>query len=619
MPSSTSETNIRFFRSGGHKHDGVSSSLIDFSQYSIFDFSTDVSLNGENNDREIARTDNQIRFDQYIGNFISTQILAPAGIILAPNSVLGQHIGAEEITAINIAANTITANNLAINVVQVGQTISSNNYSASTTGWQIRSDGSAEFNNNVTITGNITAGSASSISGSGVTGGTISGTAINIGTGAFTVSSAGALVANSATIIGNITAGSSTTITNGNVTTTTITGGTITGTAINVGSGAFTVSNAGALVATSATITGNITAGSASTITGGDIRGGTLIIGTDVTDANTFRVYSNGFFTSGGTTATGALFRVSQQGEVRAQAGTIGGWTLSNTSIDGGSTTLYSNGRIDAGNAVIYANGRASFVNGTNYSLTAGGVLDMINGTIAGLTISSTTLAQGSLTMSNSLSVLNSNNDGTQITGSKLNFKIAGSVVASIDGYTSTYNGLYTDVYLWTVANCNIFNIIPTSGYAGPLFYLKGTGTFHRGTGTALVRNGTSGQVYETSSRRELKENINTINTGCELIKKFNPVTYNWRTNPLASDVEKYFNALNTQYGFIVEEVEEIDTGLVNYAYALDNTNEKEIDYTDPNNFSPSMYDPNGILSISVSALKEVLERLEVLENKIGD
>jgi carbonic anhydrase/acetyltransferase-like protein (isoleucine patch superfamily) len=633
MPASTSETNIRFFRSGGHKHDGVSSSLIDFSKYSIFDFGTDISLNGENNDREIIRTDNQIRFDQYIASFISSQILAPAGIILAPNSVQGQHIGAEEITAINIRANTITANELAINVVQVGDTISSNNYSASTTGWQIRSDGSAEFNNNVTITGNITAGSASSLTNGNVTGGTITGGTITIGNTAtanlfkvyadgslslgsnttfanapFRVTEQGALVATSATITGNITAGTASNI-SGSV----VTGGTISGTSINIGSGAFTVSNAGALVATSATITGNITAGAASTITGAAIRGGTLIVGADVTSANVFKVYSDGSISLGGTTFSGAPFNVNEQGDLKAAAGVVGGWTLSNTTIEGGSTVLYSNGRIDAGNAVIYANGRASFVNGTNYSLTAGGVLDMINGTIAGMTISSTSLAQGSLTLNNQL-LVSSGGVGTLISGSTISLKYNNAVVGSIEGFDDTTfgNTIVVDTRQFAMQNISKFAISPTGSANLNIYFNTGIGS---GTGTTVVRT-TAGRIVQSSSRRVLKENINPIDTASRLVKKLNPVSYTWKAHPLSSDIEKYFKALDTQYGFIVEDVEEVDTGLIHYDYNLPYVEGKEMDYTDPKNFSPSMYDANGILSITVSALKEVLERLEALENR---
>ena len=257
MPTSTSESVIRFFRSGGHKHDGISSSLIDYTKYSIFDFGTDVSTSGQDAARELTRENNQNRFNQYIANFISTQILAPAGIVLLENSVRGVHIGANEITANNIAANTITANEiaantitaseLAINVVQVGDTISSNNYVLGTTGWQIRSNGSAEFNNNIIVrgqieatsgnfTGNINAGGTfanGSVSNGAITGGSLTiGTANNIFKVAsngsmwlgdasitlapFSVTNAGVLNANSGTIGGWTLA--STTLTGGNTT-----------------------------------------------------------------------------------------------------------------------------------------------------------------------------------------------------------------------------------------------------------------------------------------------------------------------------------------------------------------------------------------------------------------
>ena len=841
MASSTPETGIRFFRSGGHKHDGVTSSLIDFSKFSIFDFGTDVSLNGTDGNRELTRINNQIRFDSYIANFISTQILAPAGIVLLENSVQGLHIGAQEITAINIAANTITANQiaantitaneLAANVVQVGDTISSNNYSANTIGWQIRSNGSAEFNNNVTIkgkiaastisgssinigtgvftvrvasttniniasalidgstidgvvvatgdrvllrhqtiasergiyvvvasgaasrstdadisaevvngmfisvsegtanagnnyvlitanpitlgttsltftlytgtqavtgdvfsvsddgsftatsariTGNITAGSSTTITDGNVTtttitGGTITGTSINVGSGAFTVSNAGALVATSATITGNITAGSASTITGGDIVGGTITigntatanlfkvwsdgslslgsnttlsaapfrvteqgalvatsatitgnitagsassisgsgvtGGTISGTAINIGTGAFTVSNAGALVATSATITGNITAGTASTITGGDIIGGTLTIGT--VDPDILRIYSNGALALGNTFGS-ADFRVDQTGVMRARSGTIGGWTLGSTTITGtnGLTVLNANGQM-----------ASAVINNPNFTLNTDGVANMISATIGAMTVGSNSITRGDLTLSNSLLVTNAG-VGVMITtgglgGSYIGLKYGGNVVGSIQGFDdATYgNTISIDTRQFNINNVSRFQLTPTGSSNLNIYFNYGIGS---GTGTTVVRT-TAGRIVQSSSRRVLKENINPINIASELVKKLNPVTYNWRAHTLSSNIEKYFKALDIQYGFIVEEVEDVDTGLVHYDYNLPHVEGQEMDYTDPKNFSPSMYDANGILSITVSALKEVLERLEILENTQGD
>ena len=581
MTASTPETNIRFFRSGGHKHDGVSSSLIDFSKYSIFDFNTDVSLNNTDSARESTRTNNQNRFNQYIANFISTQILAPAGIVLLENSVQGRHIGADEITAIQIAANTITANEiavgtitadkLAINVVQVGQTISSNSFVANVSGWQIRSDGSAEFNNNVTIrgrieassgnfTGNITAGSGSTISGNGVTGGTISGTSININSGTFSVAANGLLTANNAIITGNITAGSASTISGSGVT-----GGTISGTSLSIGS------------------------------------------------ANTiFKVASNGAHWSGHADFGSANFAVTAGGTMTAKAGSIGGWTLDDTSLSGGDTTLYSNGYIDATGANFVNTAIASGGAG-GFGVTTAGVVSIVNGAIAGLSISSTQLSQGALTLKDSLLVY-AGIAGTLISGSTMSLKYNGAVVGTMQGFDdATYgNTISVNTRQFAISDLSKFDLIATGSANLNIYFSSNIGS---GSGTTVVRQ-TSGRIVQSSSRRVLKENISPINIASELIKKFNPVTYNWRTHSLSSDVEKYFNALNTQYGFIVEEVEAVDTGLVHYDYNLPRIEGQEMDLTDARNFSPSMYDANGILSITVSALKEVLERLEALENR---
>lgn len=548
MPAntSTSESAIRFFRSGGHKHDGVSSSLIDFSKYSIFDFGTDNTTSGQDAQRDITRQNNQNRFNQYIANFISTQILAPAGIELLENSVRGVHIGANEITANNIAANTITANEiasntitaaeLAINVVQVGDTISSSNYVLGTTGWQIRSNGSAEFNNNIIVRGQIEATS-----------------------GNFT---------------GNINAGG--TFANGSV-------------------------------------------------SNGAITGGSLTIGTD---PNVFKVYSNGSMSLGDGTFLSAPFRVTNGGALTAASGSIGGWTISSTTLSGGTTTLYSNGYIVATGSsftdAIQTGGR--IVNGNNFGgyssgdfntsifqSYANGYIKSILGSVGGFTISSTNLVRGNMTIDGAL-VVKSGANGTIIQDNKIYFKYNNSVAATMEGYQSTFNGLYTDVYLWTAANCNLFNIIPTVG-ANTNIRFTGIPIV---TGVAMVRNAASGQIGVASSLRALKENITPINIGTTLIKKLKPVTYNWRSNVLADETERYLKSINTQYGFIVEEIEEIDRGLVHYSYNLHLGEDDEPDFTDPKNFSPQMYDSNGILSIAVSAIKEILERLEVLESRQG-
>jgi hypothetical protein len=576
MPESTPETNIRFFRSGGHKHDGVSSSLIDFSKYSIFDFNSDVSLNSTDNSRESARINNQNRFNQYITNFISTQILAPAGIILAENSVQGRHIGADEITAIQIAANTITANeiaantitadNLAINVVQVGQTISSNNYVAGTTGWQIRSNGSAEFNNNVTITGNITAGSASTISGSGVTGGTISGTSININSNTFSVASNGLLTATNAIITGNITAGSASTISGSGVT-----GGTISGTSLSIGS------------------------------------------------VNTiFKVASNGAHWSGNADFGSAPFAVTAGGTMTAKAGTIGGWDITSTSISAVATSLYSNGYISATGASFlgseWRNGGSNIAT-SQFGVDAAGVVRIVNGALAGYALSTSALTFGNVSLAGSIYVgdglSGTGSFATQIAGGSVNFKKGGITRGTI--YGETYLGLSTIYYNSVIAQYNADTFI--LGDSTALLLCSPTQSGSPG----LPMHASGGTIYAYTSRREFKKDIVPVVDGIEKVKLLNPVNYRLRYNENDSELKKYLMDSHSQYGFIVEDVLEVDRDLIIFDYYDKNPTIREYDFSDENNFTATMYDVNGVISILTASVKELIAKVESLEARIGE
>jgi hypothetical protein len=582
MPSSTPESGIRFFRSGGHNHDGVSSSLIDFSKYSIFDFGTDVTTSNQDNARELSRTNNRNRFDQYIANFISTQILAPAGIVLLENSVQGRHIGADEITAIQIAANTITASEiaagtitadkLAINVVQVGDTISSTGYVLGTTGWQIRSNGSAEFNNNIVVRGQIEASSGN--------------------------------------FSGNINAGG--TFANGS-----ISNGAITGGSISINGGVFSVASNGLLTATNAIITGNITAGSASTISGNAVTGGT-ISGTSLSigSANTiFKVASNGAHWSGNANFGSAPFAVTAGGTMTAQAGSIGGWTIATDSISGTNATLYSNGYINATGANFVNTAITSGAAGAGFGVTTAGVVAIVNGALAGYSLSTSGMTFGNVSLAGSLIV----GDGltgsgaytTQITGGSVNFKKGGVLRGTI--YGETYLTSSTIFYNSDIAQYNASTFIFGSGTASFL----GTPTSSAFAGT--VMHAASGLIYKYTSRREFKKDITPIINGIEKIKLLNPVNYKLRYNQNDSELRKYLMECHTQYGFIVEDILEVDRDLVIFDYYDDDPAIQEYDFSDENNFTATMYDVNGVISILTASVKELIAKVESLEARIGE
>lgn len=156
MPFSrgTSENTILFFQ-GGHNHDGVSSSLIDVTKYSIYDFV--VGKTGDSS-RQAAQQKNFDSLKGVISSIITTDILGPSGVRLGPNSV----------QSVNISAGAVTASELAANIVLVNNIISSSNFdgtvaangvitSQGTSGWAITSAGDAVFSNTA-IRGTLTAG-----------------------------------------------------------------------------------------------------------------------------------------------------------------------------------------------------------------------------------------------------------------------------------------------------------------------------------------------------------------------------------------------------------------------------------------------------------------------------
>lgn len=295
-----SENAISFFGAGGHKHDGVSSTLISTDKYSLFDFNP--GYRGSQSRITIQQA-NQSALEEWVMNLVNTKVLAPAGLDLAPgllsgksiraNTITATELQANTITADEIAANAVTANELAANLVLVNNVIRSNNYNGTiaangaitangNAGWAITSFGSAEFSNAV-IRGNVTA-NAGSIGGWTISSNTIT-------AGSTTLSSTGA-----------VTFGNTVIASNGQIT-----------------NGGYTLSNTGVLTATGANINGTINASDG------------FIGGINI---NASEIQSNGF------SAGFAGFRIGADGNsefnnvtIRGDldAGTVGGLV-----IDGG-------------------------------------------------------------------------------------------------------------------------------------------------------------------------------------------------------------------------------------------------------------------------------------------
>lgn len=152
----------------------------------------------------------------------------------------------------------------------------------------------------------------------------------------------------------------------------------------------FRVSLVGALTATSATITGAITA-SSGTIGGFTINSSSLTAGTGATSVGLLPT-SYPFFAGHGTPAS-APFYVTNAGVIQATSGTIGGWTLASDKLTGGSDANYialiPGTGIQMGNETF---GSAPF------SVTKAGVLVAKSGTVGGWTLADSTLTGSGVT-----------------------------------------------------------------------------------------------------------------------------------------------------------------------------------------------------------------------------
>lgn len=143
------ENQVIFKRDTGHAHDGLTSSLIDASKYSMFDF-VPYPISSPGSTRRNFQENNLLTFKSMVVAAVEERVLNPRGIRIQANAI----------TANEIAANTITANEFAANIVLVNNIIKSNNYAAGSTGWAINGNGAAEFSG-VTVRGTVVANAGS--------------------------------------------------------------------------------------------------------------------------------------------------------------------------------------------------------------------------------------------------------------------------------------------------------------------------------------------------------------------------------------------------------------------------------------------------------------------------
>lgn len=385
--------------------------------------------------------------------------------------------------------------------------IRSNNYVQDTSGWTIEADGNAELNqvtirNGAWVQGTLTAPTLQTstdnpklvITSAGLyaynsTGDIV--TSIDSTTGAFSTVSG----AFSGTIdVGGNDATSFHVDANGN----------IWSGAATYAAAPFKVSNAGALSATGATISGNITANALSagasitspSISGGSIDGTSIDIG-----SGNFTVTSAGVLSATGATVSGTI----STSNLTATGGTIGGWVIDGSSNlrNGSSTTiLRPNGTIDIGGS-LNASGNVA----ANTSLTTSGYIEAANFVQANSPATAIYAPNGTISAGNEL--------------------VAQSVVR------------------------------------GTYFIGSGGAT---DTGTDVVRR-SDGYYLRKASLRELKDNIEELTGSLEIIQQLSPRMFNWKPRDTDPDNihTTQIKRIHKSRGFIVDEVQAVSDELVHW------------------------------------------------------
>ena len=271
----------------------------------------------------------------------------------------------------------------------------------------------------------------------------------------------------------------------------------------------------------------NLSTSGQTTINGGNITTGTISgVGLTIGSYNNIFKANTSGISAGHDTFSSAPFSVDMAGNLKATKGSIGGWTISTDRIYGGSSTTYVGISTGVSGYAFWA-GNAT-PSSAPFSVTNAGAVKMNSGAVGPLTINTWGL---------------------------------GTTNLAIDSTTSPRIRI-KDGEFW--------------GYAGEIrlsyAHLTSASTSYT-LGTSSYRWGglwTTGGYYTFSDQR-LKENVQPITNGVDLILNIKPVEYT-----LVDGQRKHF-------GFIAQEVKEVMGKTVgDFGAYVDPTVKPDWDTSDP-------------------------------------
>ena len=526
-----SEGQVTFKRVEGHKHDGLTSSLIDTSKYSMFDFV--ATENSKDTAKAAKQKNNKNVLKTFIIDTIEGRVLNPAGIRIQANAI----------TAREIVAGTITANELSSNIILVNNIIRSNNFINNTdtqTGWAIYSNGTGIFNN-IQIRGNL-------VAGTGVYANTNTPIFANIG-GYFSLGSNFAWDGNTLTIKGSLqfpdgsTPG---TFDNGD----SLTGGSIGGIVIgnssirstdydaNPTTAGFAIFSDGTAVFNEVSVRGAITA------TSGTISG-TVTIGTETA-----------------TAVSGAVTTASSAASAAAAAQATADSKINNTQVNGNVTSI-SGGVITTGTINLNNVNVRTGTSGARINIDSTGLYAYNAAGTQTVKIGSDGSAAFTGTITGSTVTSGDGTNGIQITSDGYLIGTGGNGVRvkNVAGETGTKlfgNLIYTQTLRTNEIDSfdagDYMRVGRASSTGG--FRVKVSEALYDVTSTADKRNvavNDSNILVTTNlSSIRYKTNVNKLNIDYKKILKLEPVSFLYKKEFLLEGDDETI----LQYGLIAEEVE---------------------------------------------------------------
>lgn len=171
-------------------------------------------------------------------------------------------------------------------------------------------------------------------------------------------------------------------------------------------------------------------------------------------------------------------FSVTNAGVLTSTSGTIGGWTISGTTLSASNISLDAgNGQLNvAGKFVIYNDGSFKAAN-TNFSVTSSGKITATDGKIGGWTIGSTTLSSNGITLNSSngqfsvvngsTTVFSANKNGIVWNATNSNMDLNGNLTVSGSDSTITGATIRTAAPGNNVRRIEMDNTASIKGYYG--------------------------------------------------------------------------------------------------------------------------------------------------------